>query len=197
VKLGLTGGIGCGKSTAVRMLADLGWRTLQADAIGHAIVDADPLVRDALLARWGNAVLDSCGRVSRQWIATRVFRDDEELQWLEQLLHPRIRAEWEQRVSANAEANWVVEIPLLFEKRLETAFDFTVCVVCPLSTAKERIHQGGDVVAAFDQRRRRQLPLELKAACADYVIYNAGSLNFLQRQIEDLIQKLSAVHECL
>jgi dephospho-CoA kinase len=190
LKVGLTGGIGCGKSTVVRLFAAAGWRTLEVDAIVHELIQRDACVHQALCERWGDSILRD-GVVDRKAIAARVFPDPEALKWLEELLHPLVRAVWVGAIEAAPEANWLVEIPLLFEKRLESQFDLTVCVTCPQDLVVTRMLNRGYTEAQVEQRRSRQLPLEEKAKQADRVITNAGGLEFLERQTLRLIEAVS------
>jgi len=143
VRIGLTGGIGCGKSTVVKLFAEAGWRTIQTDAIVRELLAHNKAVHTALRRRWGSDVFLSDGSVDRKAIAHRVFADESELRWLESLLHPLVRESWEQAVRKEPEADWLVEIPLLFEKRLETHFDLTVCVISPRDVVETRMVRRG------------------------------------------------------
>lgn len=190
MKIGLTGGIGCGKSTVAELFADAGWSTIQSDAVARDILCNDEAVLSALRERWGDAVFTVAGVVDRQGIADRVFSDTEALRWLEALLHPKVRAHWEQQIDTRPEVNWLVEIPLLFEKSLETRFDFTVCVSCPPDLVTKRMVSRGYTEAQVERRRERQMSLDAKIDLADFVISNAGSLEFLKRQTTRLIEQL-------
>lgn len=189
--VGLTGGIGCGKSTVVGFFRDAGWRTLESDKIVAELLSGDEEVRSALRQRWGAAVFTSEGGVDRRAIAGKVFQDEAELGWLEQLLHPQVRAAWQGALAAVPEANWLVEIPLIFEKRLETAFDLTVCVASPPHIVELRMVARGYSGEEVERRRQRQMPLGEKMRRADFVITNAGSLEFLQDQTMRLIAQIS------
>ena len=187
MKIGLTGGIGCGKSTVVQFFVDAGWRTIETDAVVRDCLASDAAVHAALNEHWGKAVFHADGTVDRKAVAARVFTDTQELAWLEALLHPLVRQAWEAAISSAPEADWLVEIPLLFEKRLETGFNLIVCIICPADVVERRmVHRGysGDEIA---QRRHHQMPLEEKARRADFVISNTGSLEFLKQQTKRLI----------
>lgn len=190
MKLGLTGGIGCGKSTVTRLFKEAGWRALESDKIVADLQAEDGSVQAALRGRWGDAVFTDEGAVNRRAIAERVFQDEGELSWLEQLLHPRVREVWQGAVEAEPGADWLVEIPLLFEKRLETAFDLVVCVASPSDVVKIRMAARGYTGEEVECRRRRQMPLDEKMRRADYVITNAGQLDFLEEQTMRLIAQL-------
>jgi dephospho-CoA kinase len=187
LKIGLTGGIGCGKSTVVQLFADAGWHTIETDGVVREMLANDGAVHAQLRARWGDSVFDAAGAVDRKAVAAHVFADTAELAWLENLLHPLVRQAWESAIAQAPEAKWLVEIPLLFEKRLETEFDLIVCVSSPPDVVERRmVHRGysGDEI---EQRRHRQMPLEEKARRADCVISNAGNLEFLKQQTKRLI----------
>lgn len=190
MRVGLTGGIGCGKSTVVRFFAEAGWRTVESDHVVAELLASDSAVHAELLGHFGEQVFDANGAVDRKAIAARVFADDAELHWLESLLHPRVREAWTRIVEADPAADWLVEIPLLFEKRLESRFDLTVCVSSPHAVSRHRMVGRGYSGEQFDQRRLRQMPLEEKVRRADHVILNAGSLDFLKRQTLQLIAQM-------
>lgn len=191
MKLGLTGGIGCGKSTVVGLFREAGWRTIESDAVVRELLATDPTVQAQLRERWGETVFVD-GAVDRRAVAARVFSDEVELKWLETLLHPRVRAHWEASMQEAPEALWLVEIPLLFEKRLETRFDLTVCVSSPPDVVENRMVARGYTGAEIAQRRERQMSLEEKIERADHLISNAGSLEFLKRQTTRLIAQITA-----
>lgn len=191
MKLGLTGGIGCGKSTVTRIFRDAGWKTLESDKIVAQLLAEDAAVRSALRERWGEAVFSAQGELDRKAVAARVFADEAELGWLEALLHPQVRKIWQGAVTADPRARWLVEIPLLFEKRLETAFDLVVCVASPPDVVEIRMAARGYTGEDVERRRRRQLPLDEKMRRADYVITNAGHLEFLEDQTMRLIAQLA------
>jgi dephospho-CoA kinase len=173
----------------VQFFAEAGWRTVSSDAVARAVLAQNQEVRSALRERWGEVVFDADGAIDRKAVAARVFADEMELNWLEHMLHPLVRVEWEGAIAAAPEANWLVEIPLLFEKRLETHFDLTVCVVCPPDVVDTRMVRRAYTAAEVEQRRRRQMPLEEKSRHADFVISNAGSLEFLKQQTTRLIEQ--------
>lgn len=191
MKVALTGGIGCGKSTVVGLFREAGWATLESDAIVRELLAEDADVQAALRERWGDAVFSHDGAVDRAAIAGRVFSDEADLQWLESLLHPKVREVWEGAIQSQPEVNWLVEIPLLFEKRLETRFDLTVCVSSPPDVVEHRMVARGYTGEQIEQRRERQMPLEEKVERADYLISNAGNLEFLKRQTTRLIEQIT------
>ena len=101
-----------------------------------------------LRSRWGDAVFAE-GAVDRRAVAARVFSDEAELRWLESLMHPLVRESWQAAIDREPDAHWLVEIPLLFEKRLETLFDLTVCVSSPPDVVESDMVDGCTRFQAF------------------------------------------------
>mgnify|MGYP000114938032 CR=1 FL=1 len=176
MKIGLTGGIGCGKSTVVGLFAEDGWSTLQADAIVRDLLEQNAAVQSALRERWGDAVFQPDGAVDRKAIAERVFKNTTELDWLESQLHPKVRNVWETALAGSPNEYWLVEIPLLFEKKLEIRFDSTICIESAPTVVKKRMMSRGYSPNEIRQRRQWQMSLEEKICRSDYVISNSGSL---------------------
>jgi len=151
-------------------------------------------VRDAVTARWGEAVAPG-GTVDRRAIAAHVFAARGERAWLEGLLWPRVgdrmlawRAEQEARTPAPRAL--VVEVPLLFEAGLERAFDATIVVVADEAVRRERARARGHT--AVDERAARQLTQEEKADLATYVVANSGTRAELEAALSAVLAKLGA-----
>ena len=190
--VGLTGGIGAGKSEALAALERLGASTISSDKVVHELYD-DPEVRAAVVARWGENVAPD-GRVDRGAIARHAFADDDERHFLERLLWPRVGA----RVAAWRDAQsrcdpppraLVVETPLLFEAGLEGNYDATIAVVADEAVRAERARARGH--EALDERTARQLTQAEKAARATYAVENSGSLRDLEQELSGVLAKLS------
>jgi dephospho-CoA kinase len=190
LKIGLTGGMGCGKSTVERLFAEAGWHTIRTDEIVREILTSDVQVHAALRERWGNVVFAADEAVDRKAIAALVFTEETELSWLEDLLHPKVRQSWKLAIQQLPARNWLVEIPLLFEKRLETEFDLIVCVTSSSEIVERRMVHRGYTQEEIEQRRNRQMPLEEKTRRADCVISNVGSFEFLKLQTKRLIAQI-------
>ena len=190
MKVGLSGGIACGKSTVLGFFREAGWQTVDSDAVVRELLATDASVQAHLRSRWGEAVFAD-GAVDRAAVAKRVFSNEGDLKWLEELLHPLVRESWLASIAQAPNANWLVEIPLLFEKRLETRFDLTVCVVSPPDVAADRMVARAYTEEQIEQRRKQQMPLEEKMELADYLISNAGSLEFLKQQTTRLIKQIT------
>jgi dephospho-CoA kinase len=190
--LGLTGGMGCGKTTAAKIFEQHGFRRIDSDALVRTGILTDARVAAAIGARFGPEVLAEDGQIVRSRLAEIVFADEAALGWLEALIHPLVFAHWRSLLDAAPGVNWVVETPLLFEKQLENWFDFTLCVATCLPTQLTRLEQRGLSRALAEQRISKQLPLAQKIELADFVLLNDGSPDFLQQQIARLISALAA-----
>jgi dephospho-CoA kinase len=188
--VGLTGGMGAGKSTALAILATLGAETLSTDAVVHELY-ADPRVRDAVVARWGKTVAPG-GAVDRATVAGKAFADERDRVWLEQLLWPLVgerMAQWAAAARRGSSPAAVVEVPLLFEAGMEGAFDATIAVVAREALRRERAAGRGH--AMDDERLARQLSQEEKAQRATFVVRNDGSEEDLRRELAVVLGKLS------
>lgn len=188
--VGLTGGMGCGKSTAAARFAERGFRRLDADEIVRSELLPSPEVAEAIRAKLGDAMLAADGSVRRDRVAERVFKDPAALAWLEELLHPRLLARWREAVAAGSGTPFIVEVPLLFEKGLENWFDFTVCVTTDSKSQLRRLEKRGIPREQARERITRQLPLARKCELADHVLLNDGTTEFLHEQVDALADRL-------
>ncbi|MGH2834873.1 MAG: dephospho-CoA kinase [Solirubrobacteraceae bacterium] len=191
--VGLTGGMGAGKSTALDALRELGAQVLSTDAVVHELY-GDERVRDAVVERWGDEVAPG-GVVDRSAVAAKAFAGGEqERRWLEGLLWPLVGARiagWLEHVRALAPAPKaaVVEVPLLFEAGMEKGFDATIAVIAQEQTRRQRADGRGHALA--DERAARQLTQTEKAQRASFVVHNDGSVEDLRRELAEVLAKLS------
>ncbi len=192
--VGLTGGMGCGKSTVAAIFAERGFRRLDADQVVRDELLPSAEIATAIRDRLGAAMLASDGRVRRDKVAEKVFSDPAALAWLEDLLHPRLMARWSEVFAAEKGVAFIVEVPLLFEKGLENWFDSVVCVTADSATQLRRLEQRGVPPELARQRLVKQLPLARKCELADHVLLNNGSLSFLQEQVHTLADRLLKLH---
>jgi dephospho-CoA kinase len=186
--IGLTGGIAAGKSEALAAFERLGAATISSDAVVHELLDT-PEVRDALVEQWGPEVAPA-GTVDRGRISEIVFERPEELAWLEAQVHPRVGerlAAWRESLPASIEVA-VVEVPLLFEAAMDAAFDATVAIVADDHVRQSRASARGH--PDLEQRERAQLSQRDKAARADHVVRNDGSLAELEQALSELLVRL-------
>lgn len=183
MKIALTGGIGCGKSTALQAFRNHHFATLSADALGHEILSEAASV-DFVVERFGCDCAPA-GKIDRERLAGIVFADSEARESLERFIHPRIEQAWNAR-AREAEArgeNCVVEIPLLFEKNLERGFDCTICLACSQRVQLDRLEKRGLPREQALKRIAAQLPIDEKIRRADFCLFNDGTPEFLGEQI--------------
>lgn len=187
--VGLTGGLGAGKSEALRLLGELGAATLSTDAVVHELLATDDM-RDEVAGRLGPGVLSN-GALDRPAIAARVFGDQEARAWLEGVLWPRVGervAAWRAEVGDVRVA--VVEVPLLFESGMEEVFDSTIAVVADEAVREQRAGARGH--ASVDERAGRQLTQAEKAERADFTVRNDGSLAELRDSLSQVLERLES-----
>lgn len=185
--------MGCGKSAAAKIMVDKGLRLLDSDAIIKEEILRDEAVIGFARKRWGDEVVDATGQLDRGAVAKRVFANDAEREIWENEIHPRLYAIWRSRLQESPGTDWVVEVPLLFEQRLENWFDFIFCVASSPDVQLARLSERGISHALAGQRISKQLPLARKLDLADVVLWNDGSLSFLEEQIDQALADLSSV----
>jgi dephospho-CoA kinase len=190
--IGLTGGIGSGKSEALAASERLGAAVLSSDAVVHDLLGTER-VRDLLGERWGDRAVRS-GAVDRGAVAQIVFADPQELAWLESTIFPlvgEIIATWRAQLEREGKVDVaVVEVPLLFEAGIEGLFDATIAVVADERLRAERA--GGRGHQGVEGREGRQLTQEDKAARADHLVRNDGTLGELQTQMRTVLEQIKA-----
>ena len=187
----VTGGIGAGKSEALRAFERHGAAVISSDEIVHELLRTDEDVRAALRERWGDGVFASSGEVDRERVAQVVFADAGELDWLERLLHPRVVANyltWRERLAEQPDPPTVsvTEVPLLYEVGGDSRFD--AVVVISASPAVRISRQ----VRPMQDRERRLIPDDEKLARGDFAYVNDGSLEELDRFVSGVVEKLGA-----
>jgi dephospho-CoA kinase len=188
VTVGITGGLGAGKSTALTMFHELGADTLSADAIVHGLYERAE-VRAALHERFGDEVVDSGGMIDRRSLAGVVAADPKALAWLEDFIHPRVGQMVLQALERGSEHGVVVcEVPLLFESGTHDLFDITVTIE---AGSEVRASRGGgrlppSVRGALESR---QLGTQGRSARADLVFVNDGSRDQLRAFVADVYEQ--------
>jgi dephospho-CoA kinase len=189
--IGLTGGIGCGKSTAAACFAELGFVVIDADRLARQVLESHVCVSQ-LRDRWGAACLDAQGVPDRRWIAAKVFADAEERAFLESITHPEV-ARLRRDATADASVDYVVEIPLLFEKELADGFSSVVVVACSDDVRRVRLRGRGLSDEEISARIASQLSLVEKVKRANVVLWNDGEPAFLREQVRVWVDRLRAV----
>lgn len=188
--IGLTGGIGAGKSEALNAFERAGAATLSTDRVAHDLLDR-PDVRDLLVNRWGDEVAPG-GTIDRNRVAEIVFESPDDLRWLESQTHPRVGEAvlaWRQGLGDDVQVA-VVEVPLLFEASMDAAFDATVAVIADDSIREARLAERGQPGLAG--REERQLDQAEKAERATHTIVNDGTLDELDAEVRELVGRLGA-----
>ena len=188
--LGLTGGVGMGKSTAARLLKK----------VGLPVVDSDDLAREAvhpgteglaeIADEFGEGFLKADGSLDRDKMASTVFQDEAARKRLEAIIHPRVRSVWEKQIDQWREQKWpvgVVVIPLLFEVDLQDSFDAVLCVACTANTQRARLRERNWDDAQITARIAAQMDIAQKIDLADHVLWNEGAPELLMDQMKEIL----------
>lgn len=191
--IGLTGGIGSGKSYVARLMAELGCAVIDSDKLAHEALD-DEQVKSRITERFGRQVLSATGEVDRQALAQIVFGDAAELNMLEQFIHPFVRRErirLRQMYQREPAVLAIVEdCPLLLEKQLGEECDVTIFVQADRATRLRRVAKRGWTESELAKREKNQLGLDNKAKYADYVIVNDADEAHCLAQVKSALSKI-------
>lgn len=193
--VGLTGGVGMGKSTSAQLFRERGIRVVDTDDLARQVVEPGQPALAEVQKVFGAGIVGPDGRLQRDKLARLVFADPTARARLEQILHPPIRALWRAQVEtwrAEGCPLAVVVIPLLFETGAEAELDATICVACSAATQRQRLRARGWPYEQIEQRVQAQWPTEQKMARADYLIWTEAGLDVHAAQIERLLQLLPA-----
>jgi len=182
--------MGGGKSTAARFFEEAGFRRIDSDRIVREELLTEAGVIARIKARFPD-VVDANNTVVRPELAKHVFGDDAARVWLEELLHPMLYQRWRALLASAPGANWVIEVPLLFEQGLENWFDFIVCVSTSSANQLARLSERGIPQSLAEQRISKQLPLAQKLEKADFILSNDSTLESLRLQVNHLAARLS------
>ena len=188
--LGLTGGVGMGKSTAARLLKK----------VGLPVVDSDDLAREAvhpgteglaeIADEFGEGFLKADGSLDRDKMASKVFQDEAARKRLEAIIHPRVRTVWEKQIDQWREQKrpvGVVVIPLLFEVDLQDSFDAVLCGACAATTQRARLRVRNWDDAQITARIAAQMDIAQKMDLADHVLWNEGAPELLMDQMKEIL----------
>jgi len=184
--VGLTGGIGSGKSLAAQFFSQLGALVIDADQLARSVIERGSEGFDEVLLRFGDTVLKN-GDIDRVALGQIVFENPQAKKDLEEIIHPRIRAEFEEAVaSLNPGQIMVYEIPLLVETNAADRFDFVITVESDAELRKQRLRARGMFHTDIEKRMASQATEEQRRAIADCVLTNDGSEDELLRQVENV-----------
>jgi|CZCB01.1.fsa_nt_gi dephospho-CoA kinase len=196
--VGLTGGIATGKSTVAAMFEKMGIRRIDADSLAREAVESGTAALQEIARTFGSAVIDDQGRLDRKKMAEIVFNDAGKRKQLEGIIHPRVRLLLEERLAAARRAGdclVLVEVPLLYETNFQRFVDKVIVVRVSEQQQLMRLRQRDGLSLAEAKRRiAAQMPLEEKAALADYVIDNDGTLAETEKQARQILGRL--LEEC-
>jgi len=190
IAVAITGGIGAGKSEALYAFQMAGAATVSSDEIVHHLLASDEEVREAMVNELGEEIVGDNGEIDRALVADVVFANRAKLDFLEQLLHPRVAAEylrWREQLSAlpNPPRVCVTEVPLLFESGAESRFDKVVVITAPAKLREQRRR------VRRDERDERLIPDAEKVKRADYAYVNTGTLEELDQWVRGVMAELT------
>ena len=187
--IGLTGGITCGKSTALKAFASLNCTVLDADTACHEIYNEldSPAVR-AIIKKWGNKVIKS-NSVDREKIAEIVFNDNKEREWLNKLIHPLL-FERAYTIYRNSKNIFIFGVPLLFEVNWEKYFTKIISIWTTPAIQMERLQRRNWSEKEIKSRISAQMPTDEKLEKADFGIINIGNLAFLLEQCNNILLEI-------
>jgi dephospho-CoA kinase len=192
--LGLTGGVGMGKSASAQLLAARGVAVVDTDDLARQVVEPGQPALGEVREAFGPQIAGPDGYLRRDELARRVFADPSARQRLEAILHPPIRALWRAQVETwrgESRPLAVVVIPLLFETEAEAELDATICVACSAATQHQRLLTRGWLPEQIEQRLQAQWPVETKIARADYLVWTEAGLDVHVAQIERILRLLA------
>jgi len=191
MKVGLTGGIGAGKSTVADLFSQKGAVVIRSDELARQVIEPQTPGFQQVIDRFGKDFVNSEGYIDRAKLAQIVFKDDAALKDLENIIHPLVRNKTNQIIEQHTSETIIVnEIPLLLEKRMESLFDFLVIVISSEKNRLERLAQRGLAAEQATARMAKQVSDEERKAAADFLIVNDGNLDQLEADVEKIWQTL-------
>ena len=191
MKVGLTGGIGAGKSTVADMFSKLGAVVIRSDELARQVIEPNTPGFQKVLSRFGNQILQENGSIDRQKLAQIVFNDKNALKDLEDIIHPLVRSKTNELIDSQTQETIVVnEVPLLLEKNMNSLFDFLVIVVSNEKNRLNRLHKRGIIEDEAKKRILLQVSDEQRKSAADFLISNDGTIDQLQADVAKVWQAL-------
>jgi len=197
LNVGLTGGIGCGKSTVAKMLADKGAHVIDFDVLAHRVQEPGRAAWRAIVERFGEGVLNADRSIDRTRLGSVVLADPEKLRQLNDIVHPIVLAEWRRKIAEietrYPEAIVLSDIPLLVEAGVEALFDLVVVVYASPEDQIRRIMERNGYSRDEAQRRLSvQMPIDEKLKHADIVVRNHASLDRTRDDVDHVWKELIA-----
>jgi dephospho-CoA kinase len=192
--IGLTGGVGMGKSTTADLLTRRGLPVVDTDLLAREVVEPGQPALEEIRKNFGSDIVDATGHLLRAELARRVFADEAARRRLEAIVHPRIRERWLAQIDlwrAEGRAGGVVVIPLLFETNAMARFDAIICVACSPAAQRERLLARGWTAEQIDERIRAQWPIEKKMLHSHFVVWTDSSLEAHAEQLDWILRGLN------
>ncbi len=191
MKVGLTGGIGAGKSTVADIFSKLGAVVIRSDELARQVIEPNTPGFQKVLSRFGNQILQENGSIDRQKLAQIVFNDQNSLKDLEEIIHPLVRNKTNELIESQTQETIVVnEVPLLLEKKMEKMFDFLVVVISSEKNRINRLQKRGISEPEAKKRMSLQVSDEARKSSADFLITNDGSIDQLEADVAKVWQAL-------
>jgi dephospho-CoA kinase len=191
MKVGLTGGIGAGKSTVADLFSQKGAAVIRSDELARQVIEPQTPGFQQVVDRFGKDFVNSDGYIDRAKLAQVVFQDDAALKDLENIVHPLVRNKTNQIIEQHTSETIIVnEIPLLLEKKMESLFDFLVIVISSEKNRLERLIKRGLTNEQAIARMAKQVTDEERKAAADFLIVNDGNLDQLEADVQKIWQTL-------
>ena len=191
MKVGLTGGIGAGKSTVADLFSKRGAVVIRSDELARQVIEPETPGQKQVISRFGIEILNDKGSIDRAKLAQIVFKDDVALKDLENIVHPLVRERTNQLMSEQTSETIIInEIPLLLEKKMESLFDFLVIVISSEKNRLERLLQRGVSEDQAKARMAKQVDDQARKAAADFLIVNDGNLDQLDADVQKIWQTL-------
>jgi dephospho-CoA kinase len=193
LRIAVTGGIACGKTQLGTLIQKSGVAVCEADDMAHRLMEQGAELHGVLSDRYGRDIVSESGDIDREKLADIVFNDLPELEKLTSFIHPAVKLEWEAWLLKESEADSdgvaCVIVPLLFEEGFEKGWDAVISVVSPKETCVRRLIGKG--MSNYERRMDLQMPMNEKAARADYVVVNSGSLEFMESQWNKIYKNIT------
>jgi len=192
LSLGLTGGIGMGKSATAQLFRERSVPVVDTDELARAIVEPGQPALAEIARQFGNHVIGHDGRLDRSSLGKIIFSDANARKKVEDILHPRIRELWRDQLEkwqSEGHPIGLVVIPLLFETGAEAQLDATICVACSAATQVERLSARNWSQEEIAQRIAAQWPIDQKVLKSDYVIWNEGTLEIAAMQVDRIMKR--------
>ena len=191
MKVGLTGGIGAGKSTVADLFSKKGAVIIRADELARQVIEHDSPGFQKVVALFGPEIVDQDQNINRTKLAQIVFSDDQALKDLENIIHPLVRDKTNEIMDKQTPETIIVnEVPLLLEKQMQSIYDFLVIVISSEKNRLSRLADNGINQEQAKSRMSKQVDDEARKAAADFLIVNDGSLEQLEADVQKIWQTL-------